>query len=135
MGPRQGPRTSLHGGLRGATVEETLRVLIDTNILAHIFAKGSGRLSFWARALLVRELLGRNDTIIVVYEEQVEYEIRRALDNMIVTGAITVEPKLEAIRNIYRDYSDLINSCVELGKCKVAKRQESHIARAASLNR
>jgi len=132
MGFQQGPRTSLHGELRRPTVEETLRVLIDTNILAHIFAKGSGRLSFRARTLLIRELLGRNDSIIVVCEEQAEYEIRRALDNIIVTGAITVEPKLEAIRNVYRD---LINSCVEFGKCKVVKRQEGRITRAASLNR
>ena len=81
------------------------------------------------------ELLRRSDMVILIRVEQVEYEISRALDNMIVTGAITVEPKPGAIRAIYRDYRDFINNCIESQQAQNIERLENRIVRTASLGR
>ena len=74
----------------------------------------------------------------MLYEEQLLYEIRRAIDDAVITSAITSPGKLAAADTLYRDFLRLYNACREMRKCLVAPRATGSwnaVARAAQLHR
>ncbi len=74
----------------------------------------------------------------MLYEEQLLYEIRRAIDDAVITSAITVPEKLVAADTLYRDFLRLYKACTRMAKCIMVPRVTGSwnaVARAAQLHR
>lgn len=111
-----------------------LRILLDTNIFAYIFATTSQNIVHRVRAGLAQGLLTLRGTVVLLYEEQID-EIHRAFDDLVVRGVITSDVKLEVIRRIREDFDNIVQYCRTAGKCIVVPRDDEYTLRAAKLYR
>ncbi len=111
-------------------VELANRVLVDTNILAYLFAPSPTSVGYELRAQLARRLLAYNDVMLVVYEEQL-YEVKRTLDDLTIRNKIRIGTKLGAIDTIYRDFVKLVEDLQCAGRAIVAPRTEEVVRRAS----
>ena len=94
-----------------------IKILIDTNIIIHLFAELSIRPVYKIRSLIINKLYNMRNVRFVLYREVQEHEIINAARSLIINQEITRREKREVILRIIEELGEFVEKCIRVGKC------------------